>query len=350
MLLGCQEEIQKRCTNILTKLIKHEHAWPFLDPVDDASAPGYSEVVSTPMDLGTIKKKLKSYGTAHDQFASDVRLVWSNCKAFNEDESEFTSMADTLSELFEKWYTEDFSDPPPKATQKAGKKKSTGGTAKKSKSEAASSQFTKKEIQKRCTNILTKLLNHEHAWPFLDPVDDASAPGYSEVVSTPMDLGTIKKKLKSYGTAHDQFASDVRLVWSNCKAFNEDESEFTSMADTLSELFEKWYTEEFPANAASDAKGKSQKAKSKAKGKGKDDPSMVTGFDLYLISASKGQKKKKTEEVLLKEAKEKWKKLSAKQRKSWEKKAEAENTKRESATASDAAGASADTAEASSSC
>ena len=99
------------------------------------------------------------------------------------------------------------------------------------------------------------------------------------------------------------------------------------MADTLSELFEKWYTEEFPANAASDAKGKNQKGKSKAKGKGKENPSTVTGFDLYLISASKGQKKKKTEEVLLKEAQEKWKKLSAKQRKSWEKKAEAENTR-----------------------
>lgn len=40
---------------------KGEHgaaAW-FLKPVSDEEAPGYSDVITTPMDFGTVERKLK---------------------------------------------------------------------------------------------------------------------------------------------------------------------------------------------------------------------------------------------------------------------------------------------------
>lgn len=44
---------------VLSGLRKHEEAWVFEDPVTEAIAPGYFEVVSKPMDYVTIEKKLE---------------------------------------------------------------------------------------------------------------------------------------------------------------------------------------------------------------------------------------------------------------------------------------------------
>lgn len=47
---------------VLTSLVKHKHAGLFLVPVDPRTAPGYEKYVRTPMDLGTIGRKLKAGG------------------------------------------------------------------------------------------------------------------------------------------------------------------------------------------------------------------------------------------------------------------------------------------------
>jgi Bromodomain/Bromodomain extra-terminal - transcription regulation len=56
-----------------------------------------------------------------------------------------------------------------------------------------------------------------------------------------MDLGTIKKKLANKGTYKSliEVAEDVRLVWSNCMAYNADGSDFYVLAQNLSEKFER---------------------------------------------------------------------------------------------------------------
>jgi hypothetical protein len=59
-----------------------------------------------------------------------------------------------------------------------------------------------------------------------------------------MDLGFIKKKLAqkgSYKTLHDA-AEDIRLVWSNCMAYNADGSDFYILAQNLSKKFEDRFT------------------------------------------------------------------------------------------------------------
>ena len=62
---------------------KHQlYAWPFYQPVD-VKALGlhdYYEVIKKPMDLSTIQKNIDNdiYKTK-DEFADDVRLIFSNC-------------------------------------------------------------------------------------------------------------------------------------------------------------------------------------------------------------------------------------------------------------------------------
>lgn len=46
--------------SVLSSLMKHKHAGLFLLPVDPSTVPDYDKYVQTPMDLGTIHRKLKA--------------------------------------------------------------------------------------------------------------------------------------------------------------------------------------------------------------------------------------------------------------------------------------------------
>lgn len=62
---------------------------------------------------------------------------------------------------------------------------------------------------------------------------------YPAVIKTPMDLGTIKKKIKNkeYPTLY-KCSEDIRLVWSNCMTYNADGSDFFKLAEGLKKKWE----------------------------------------------------------------------------------------------------------------
>jgi len=65
---------------------------------------------------------------------------------------------------------------------------------------------------------------------------------YPKIVKNPMDLGTIKRNLEAgkYKDSND-VANDIRLVWSNCMAYNQDGSEIYHLADSFARSFEAAY-------------------------------------------------------------------------------------------------------------
>lgn len=50
-------------------------------------------------------------------------------------------------------------------------------------------------INKLSRTLLSEMECHEHAWPFLMPVNTKHLPQYRKVIKCPMDLSTIKRKL-----------------------------------------------------------------------------------------------------------------------------------------------------------
>lgn len=106
------EAIWAQCVSILSALKKHRYAGPFLEPVDAKALniPDYYEVITRPMDLGTITRRLENdprrgryrMYTSPLEFRDDVRLVWSNCWTYNKPGQDVRIMGDTLSELWEK--------------------------------------------------------------------------------------------------------------------------------------------------------------------------------------------------------------------------------------------------------
>jgi len=100
------------------------------------------------------------------------------------------------------------------------------------------------EARSQCQQLLTKMMNHEYAHPFNQPVEPISmgVPDYYDKIKKPMDFLSIQKRLDidSYKST-DEFAEDMRLVFTNCWTYNLPSSDICYMANVLSSLFEKQF-------------------------------------------------------------------------------------------------------------
>jgi hypothetical protein len=88
--------------------------------------------------------------------------------------------------------------------------------------------------------MLLRLLEYDFGYMFSKPVDTEQLPEYLKIVKTPMDLGTISKRLVngdykesdegSLETVAIRVLKDIELVWKNCFAFNVEGSSVYRMA------------------------------------------------------------------------------------------------------------------------
>jgi Bromodomain len=99
----------------------------------------------------------------------------------------------------------------------------------------------KKTSGDRRAKILKKLMNHKVAYWFSMPVDPVrmGIPNYLNVIKHPMDFSTIKKRLNAgIYQGEEEFAADVRLIFSNSLLFNPPNSQVNTDAMILSGIFE----------------------------------------------------------------------------------------------------------------
>ncbi|KAK0179895.1 hypothetical protein PV327_005605 [Microctonus hyperodae] len=103
------------------------------------------------------------------------------------------------------------------------------------------------EALKSCNEILREMFSGRHAgyaWPFYKPVDAEllALHDYHDIIKKPMDLGTVKAKMdnRDYKTAHE-FATDVRLIFTNCYKYNPPDHDVVAMARKLQDVFEMRY-------------------------------------------------------------------------------------------------------------
>jgi hypothetical protein len=99
---------------------------------------------------------------------------------------------------------------------------------------------------RRCQMVLDHISEDSFAEIFLEPVSLEDFPDYNEFIDTPMDLGTVREKLKIKDWSKkyqspEQFARDVRKVWNNCKIYNRHGSAIWHVADYMSKQFERLY-------------------------------------------------------------------------------------------------------------
>ena len=234
---------------LVKSLVAHALSGPFRAPFDweKAGMTTYPNVVKTPMDLGTVSKKLED-GTYKNvaQIRVDLELIWENCIAFNGRQTWIGEHVHTLREFTKKKFSQAGLQDEQLLSFESGtpRRASSGGSAK-VKSEAAPSRRppTKRyragqepagqepsaeggadaEVKpaaaalapsgsaavptgsaaaviltmRQCNALLKPVREMAEARDFLQPVDwqRYQLNDYPTVVPRPMDLGSIQKKL-----------------------------------------------------------------------------------------------------------------------------------------------------------
>ncbi|CAF0946046.1 unnamed protein product, partial [Brachionus calyciflorus] len=94
-----------KCRALLNEIIRSKFASHFMEKVSEKDYPDYYEAIKEPIDLTTIKDKLRNKKYENkEQFAYDCRLIFDNCEYFNEDDSLIGQAGHKLRALFEtKW-------------------------------------------------------------------------------------------------------------------------------------------------------------------------------------------------------------------------------------------------------
>ncbi|EKE42060.1 hypothetical protein ENUP19_0037G0034 [Entamoeba nuttalli] len=95
------------CMSVMKQLMKVSESEVFMEPVDPEiwNIPNYFDIIKTPMDLGTVIKKIKkNMYYSIDEFSNDVRLTFTNAMTFNPPGNYVHSYAEKLYKIFENYY------------------------------------------------------------------------------------------------------------------------------------------------------------------------------------------------------------------------------------------------------
>ncbi|CAN4096968.1 unnamed protein product [Withania somnifera] len=99
-----RNQVFKKCTTLLQRLMKHKHGWVFNTPVNVEAFQlhDYHDIIKHPMDLGTIKTRLsQNWYKSPMEFAEDVRLVFRNAMTYNPKGHDVHVMSEQLLKIFE---------------------------------------------------------------------------------------------------------------------------------------------------------------------------------------------------------------------------------------------------------
>lgn len=286
----------------IQSLKRMQHARFYREPVDPIklNIPQYHQVITQPMDLGTIEKKLKNneYPTPQG-YIDDFNLMVQNSVTFNGPDHIVAQEALSLKSTFDKQMLklpgpdEVEEKKPKKAPQKtsAARREPRTSAGQASRPAGGSPQATtfalspeglplirrdstntdgrpkrsihppkrdlpystkpkKKKYQwelRFCQETLDELHKSKHysyAVPFYLPVDPVALniPSYHSIVKNPMDLSTISSKLKAGQYEHaKEFEADMRLMLKNCFRFNIQGDPTYMAGQRLEEVFNnKW--------------------------------------------------------------------------------------------------------------
>mmetsp|Transcript_60691 Transcript_60691/g.69337 ORF Transcript_60691/g.69337 Transcript_60691/m.69337 type:complete len:239 (-) Transcript_60691:389-1105(-) len=100
----------------------------------------------------------------------------------------------------------------------------------------------KREDASKFTTLIKNIESDEDSYEFRQPVDfkNLGLTDYPKIIKTPMDLSSIKKKLKNGKYEyHEEILGDIQLIWDNCKTYNMANSYIYLQAEKMERFVKK---------------------------------------------------------------------------------------------------------------
>jgi hypothetical protein len=259
---------RKHCLGILERMgnfkneAGEEIAQVFQNLPSRKALPEYYRVITAPIDIGSItaatkKTKHPAYPKVQD-FIAAVELMFTNAKTYNHDTSTIYHNADVLRKWFWKEIGEYFphidksnweegiSEIAPLPQSKMQKAKEP--KPKKVQGPKPPKQKSLRDKLQIALSVIRDVMRLPESYSFHDPVDCEAIPIYSTIVKTPMDLGTIRTKLeagrelgwdKIEYTSEEEVLRDMKLVWENCRTFNNPEDPVYRQCEVIAPVGEE---------------------------------------------------------------------------------------------------------------
>ncbi|XP_075537486.1 protein polybromo isoform X7 [Dermacentor variabilis] len=222
-------------------------AEPFVKLPSKKLYPDYYREIKQPISLNKIAGKIKSEGyTSMVEVVDDFNLLFENAKKYNRPDSKIFKDATRLQkvmqakarELINIHMKDSDSDADSEKARRKSKKVATPPCTTPLKGRPPGS--TESTLKKRLKVLIRTLLNYtdEVGRPlisiFMEKPSRKDYPDYYEVITNPIDMKTIHENVKNNKySSEDAMVSDVKLMFSNCRMYNEEGSQIYRDADTL---------------------------------------------------------------------------------------------------------------------
>eukprot|EP00095_Tigriopus_kingsejongensis_P009080 maker-scaffold742_size103727-snap-gene-0.20 protein:Tk09080 transcript:maker-scaffold742_size103727-snap-gene-0.20-mRNA-1 annotation:"protein polybromo-1 isoform x2" len=205
---------------------------PFLTLPSKRELPDYYEVITEPISLNQIRKKLKSSEYSQiSELADDLNLMFENCKSYNRPESrlykEGAKLQKIMNAKLEELQLEEEDD------EVVGEGSEANKLVIKS---------PRDPIRKRMRVLYNTVLNHKRNGVqiismFMEKPSKKDYPDYYEIITSPMDMNTINMKIKGgQYKSEDDMITDMKLMFTNCRRYNEEGSDIYEDANVLEKV------------------------------------------------------------------------------------------------------------------
>jgi bromodomain-containing protein 8 len=99
-------------------------------------------------------------------------------------------------------------------------------------------QVTTKRFQNLITMLHGSVAQHRNGNIFQNPIKKSEAPDYHDIVKRPIDLKTIKAKIKEGVITNElEYERDIYLMFANAMMYNRPGSDIYAMAEDVRILF-----------------------------------------------------------------------------------------------------------------
>ncbi|KAI5953895.1 hypothetical protein CANMA_004734 [Candida margitis] len=232
--------------------------------------PDYFHLIKSPISINEIQKRINTRytGESTEEFLDDFYLLLENATTYNDADSWIVANAKKIVDFVTDQVTEyestvpasettttDIKQPKIKLKLKGSSAGATTGVVSPS-PKAGDTEITFGKLPELCSNVVKDVMHRDFedigviSGPFLDEVDQDVYTDYSNFVSKPMAFNTVlsmleAKKLFSpkYSLLDNlqKFHDIVTLIFTNARAYNNEDSQIYQDAVLLEEYFEESY-------------------------------------------------------------------------------------------------------------